>query len=69
MDLAWIPYLQTFFTDNNKTKMGLWIGVVITLSITAFLGVVSLYKNEKFAKDPWFFPLLAALILSAVQLK
>jgi hypothetical protein len=48
---------------------GLWIGAIVTLSMTAAIGIISLFYGDKWSADPWFLPIIAALILTAAQRK
>ena len=43
---------------------------ISTLGASALIGLISVFQsNERWAVDPWFFPLIAALILQIVQYK
>jgi len=53
----------------SQSGTGIWIGAIVTLSLTALLGVISLCYGEKWSADPWFLPIIAALILSVAQNK
>jgi hypothetical protein len=41
--------------------------VVVLFFVIIVLGIIAWIQGEQFSKDPWFFPLLAALILQIWQ--
>jgi hypothetical protein len=43
--------------------------IIIIFFVIVFLSIIALAKGEKYAADPWFFPLIAALILQLWQSK
>ena len=47
--------------------VALWILAIVFLSLTALVGVISLFYGDKWSADPWFLPIIAALLLSVAQ--
>jgi hypothetical protein len=47
--------------------VALWILAIVFLSLTALVGIISLCYGDKWSADPWFLPIIAALILSVAQ--
>jgi len=43
--------------------------VVILFFVIIGLGIIAWIQGETFSKDPWFFPLIAALIMQTWNLK
>jgi hypothetical protein len=43
--------------------------IIIIFFVIVFLSIIALAKGEKYPADPWFFPLIAALILQLWQSK
>lgn len=49
--------------------MGFRQVTIILFFVIVFISIIGLANGEKYSTDPWFFPLIAALILQLWQNK
>lgn len=47
--------------------IALWILAIVFLSLSGLIGVISLFYGDKWSADPWFLPIIAALIIVVAQ--